>query len=169
LSNVTGTATLHIPIDAHGVEHDASASIEVVGEGRQHDVEVPLRDLDSFGFTDLDFIKIDTEGHEGTIIAGAKATIRASFPAMLIEIEQRHLRSEKIEDLFQRLLALGYRGYFQRGQRLSPIENFDLARDQSRAAFESGSGPYINNFLFLAEQRIQSGEYSRFLSEWAPA
>lgn len=167
LSSAPGTATLHIPIDDHGVEHDASASIEAARDGRQHDVEVPLRDLDSFGFDDLDFIKIDTEGHEGSVLAGAERTIRASSPAMLIEIEQRHLRSESIEDLFGRILALGYRGYFLGGQRLEPLGKFDLSRDQSLAAFESKSSSYINNFLFLADSRIESGQHQELLSKWA--
>lgn len=169
LSDGAGTATLHIPIDDHGIEHDASASIEKVNEGRQHDIEVAVRDLDSFGYDDLDFIKIDTEGHEGSVLAGAQVTIRASFPALLIEIEQRHLRSDPIAELFQRILVVGYRGYFQRGTHLEPIARFDPARDQSLAAFEAKSGPYINNFLFLAERRIQAGDYRKLLSDWAPA
>lgn len=166
LSSAAGLATLHIPIDEQGVEHDASASIETPGSGRQHDIEVPLRDLDSYGFDDLDFIKIDTEGHEGSVLAGASATIRASYPAMLIEIEQRHLGAEPIGSLFERILAMGYRGYYLLGQRLEPLAGFDPARDQSMIAFETKSGRYINNFLFLAETRIKSGAYQDVLSRW---
>ena len=166
LSSAAGSATLHIPIDEQGVEHDASASIGAPGSGRQHDIEVTLRDLDSFGFDDLDFIKIDTEGHEGSVLAGASATIRASNPAMLIEIEQRHLGAEPIGALFERILAMGYRGYYRLGSRLEPLAAFDPAEDQSITAFESKSGRYINNFLFLAEARIKSGDYQDLLSRW---
>ena len=166
LSSEAGNATLHVPIDEQGIEHDASASIEAVAEGLSHDIDVQLRPLDSFGFSDLDFIKIDTEGHESSVLAGARKTIDASHPALLIEIEQRHNRDEPVAAIFDRIIGLGYQGFFLRDQKLRPIEQFDVARDQSTAAFVENSGNYLNNFVFLAASRLAAGTYAPLARRW---
>ena len=41
--------------------------------------------LDSYGFTDVDFIKIDVEGVEIEVVTGARETIVANRPWMVIE------------------------------------------------------------------------------------
>ena len=52
--------------------------------------EVELRTLDSYGFEDVAFIKIDVEGHEEAVLAGAGDTLVRAKPVLLIEIEERH-------------------------------------------------------------------------------
>lgn len=41
--------------------------------------------LDSYGFETLDYLKIDVEGYEPAVLAGAEATIRRCRPVILIE------------------------------------------------------------------------------------
>ena len=82
LSNQSGSANLHIPIDGSGVEHDASASIEQSGFTKARDQLVSLQTLDSFQFDNVALIKIDVEGHEYSVIEGAVGTIAASRPAL---------------------------------------------------------------------------------------
>jgi len=41
--------------------------------------------LDSFGFTEVDFIKIDCEGYEYPILMGAEQTILANKPVIIVE------------------------------------------------------------------------------------
>ena len=45
-----------------------------------------LATLDSYGFKRVGFIKIDVEGSEMEVLAGARETIRTNRPAMLIEL-----------------------------------------------------------------------------------
>lgn len=156
LSDAAGTAQLHIPVDASGTEHDASASIEDHAFSRSREQPIPLRTLDSFGFSDARLIKIDVEGHESKVIAGAGTTLARSRPALLIEIEQRHL-ARPVGDVFRQVEHHGYRGFFLQDGRLRPLADFDPARHQSASGFAGGL--YINNFLFLHEVRLQAGEY----------
>lgn len=54
-----------------------------VGKGGD---EVEARTIDSFGFSDVSLMKIDVEGHEAKVLAGAEKTIRALHPMIIIEI-----------------------------------------------------------------------------------
>ncbi|MBI1244355.1 MAG: FkbM family methyltransferase [Alphaproteobacteria bacterium] len=47
--------------------------------------EIPLISIDSLRFPRLDFLKIDVEGMEEEVLAGASATIGAMKPMMLVE------------------------------------------------------------------------------------
>lgn len=47
---------------------------------------IPVRTIDSFGFHDVDMIKIDVEGHEYQVTQGALETIQRCRPAVMIEI-----------------------------------------------------------------------------------
>ena len=49
-------------------------------------VEVPCRTIDSYGWTDVDAIKIDVEGSELFVIEGAEQTIKTCRPAVQVEI-----------------------------------------------------------------------------------
>jgi FkbM family methyltransferase len=48
-------------------------------------VRVPVRTLDTFALTRIDFLKIDTEGYERHVLAGGLETIRRERPAVLVE------------------------------------------------------------------------------------
>lgn len=163
LSNCSGSASLHIPVDEAGVEHDASASIENAGLAQTRDQLVSLQTLDSYHFEGLSLIKIDVEGHEYSVIEGATTTIASSKPALLIEIEQRHI-DRPIADVFQKILGFGYKGFFLGESGLTPLARFDVARHQSMENFGISNEPYINNFLFLHETRIENGEYGDLIN-----
>lgn len=163
LSNRAGTANLHIPIDGSGVEHDASASIEHSGFGKIREQMVELKTLDSYGFSDISLIKIDVEGHEYSVIEGAADTIASSKPALLVEIEQRHI-DRPIGDVFKKILQFGYEGSFLGLKGLVQLEHFDAAHDQTMKKFGSPRGGYINNFLFLHRSRLLGGDYTGLMN-----
>jgi len=50
---------------------------------------IPLKQLDSFNFVDVDMIKIDVEGYEEEILKGAMQTILINKPVLVIE-QQKH-------------------------------------------------------------------------------
>lgn len=168
LSDRAGTAELVIPHGDDGVRHPAAASIAAYAAARGDRIAVPTQRIDHFGFDPPAFIKIDVEGHEAAALAGARQTIAVAAPAMLIEIEQRHI-AEPIAAAFARVLALGYQGFFLDAGRLRPLGEFDRERHQSTQAFAQARGGYCNNFLFLAQTRLSRGDYRGLLQRWAAA
>lgn len=48
-------------------------------------VPVTLYPLDAFGFTDVDFIKVDTDGFEMRIVQGAIETLTNNSPVLILE------------------------------------------------------------------------------------
>jgi FkbM family methyltransferase len=168
LSDHTGTIVLRIPIDASGVEHDASASVEPHAFVHAREQVIELRRLDSFGFEGVTFIKIDVEGHEYNVLCGATSLLAKARPAVLVEIEQRHLQ-RPIGDVFSLLVNAGYRGWFLDGAILKSIDAFDVHRDQAASAFGVQGQRYINNFLFLAQDRVAETRYGRLLEAFGAA
>jgi len=69
---------------------------------------VPAMPLDEVGTPACHFIKIDVEGMEGEVIAGAKKTIAKSRPILYVEND----RVEKSAALIEQILALDYRLYW---------------------------------------------------------
>jgi FkbM family methyltransferase len=77
LSDVNDTLALLVPED--GVV-DASGRSRIVETGDSSTVDISARTLDSFGFDDVDLVKIDVEGHERSVIAGARETLLRCKP-----------------------------------------------------------------------------------------
>ena len=117
-------------------------------------IPISVRTLDEFAIPNVGFLKIDVEGLELDVLEGAIKTISRDRPAMLIEIEQRYHPERSITDIFDRLGALGYRGYFVLNRRLHSIAHFDVHRMQT--ALHDSSPDYVNNFLFLTRE-LRSG------------
>lgn len=56
-------------------------------------VDVQLRTLDSYGFEDVDIIKVDVEGHEFDVVQGAEQTILKYHPVVQLEmVEHQPIR-----------------------------------------------------------------------------
>jgi FkbM family methyltransferase len=69
-----------------------------------------VRSLDSYGFTDVDFIKIDAEGYEPLIALGAMKTITRCLPVILFERKNHPTRyGYKRDSIIEILEPLGYR------------------------------------------------------------
>ena len=58
---------------------------------------IPLKTLDSFNFTNVDMIKIDVEGFEEEILAGAMGTIKLNKPILVIEQQKHEYQDDMID------------------------------------------------------------------------
>lgn len=158
-----GTAELEVPIvGGKAARGSASLAHSVSGHpgfgdglqlSRSDDpgverILVKVRPLDAFGFTGIRAIKIDVEGAELEVIAGATETLARCRPALLIEIEQRH-HSDSIDRVFETMEALGYSGSFLvPGSGFRPTCEFQPEVHQQLASCGRRHSLYINNFLF---------------------
>lgn len=148
-----GVLPLVIPSAEHGDRALASLGREP-GEGAiVHQVDVVR--LDDMGFTDVGFVKIDVEGHEREVIAGAHALLSEQRPRLLLEAEQRHL-DFPIADLFQEVTALGYEGWLLEDGRWRPLADFDVQRHQLDHLDDVRGSAYINNFLFVPSEEAMT-------------
>lgn len=73
LGEVDGQAELTIP--------EANTGMAYLKEGSG----IAIKTLDSYGFRDIDFIKIDCEGYEFPIVKGASETLKRCRPVVIVE------------------------------------------------------------------------------------
>ncbi|MFT5663262.1 MAG: FkbM family methyltransferase [Gammaproteobacteria bacterium] len=152
LSKVAGSALLHVPVDAAGIEHDSSGSVELIESESTLDQQVELRKLDGYNFENVKFIKIDVEGHESDVVEGAAVTIKSMTPMMLIEIEQRH-NGKPVLEMINKIRELGYEAYFLRKGKLVSVNEFLPERDQNPKNLGNAAQEYINNFIFIHKSK----------------
>jgi FkbM family methyltransferase len=95
------------------------------------------------------FIKIDVEGHEKEVLLGGLELIKITRPIILMECENRHLHEETVEDIFNILLNLDYKGFFfLKGKKIS-IDKFSAEIHQKNGLGRFWEAKeYINNFVF---------------------
>jgi FkbM family methyltransferase len=79
-------------------------------------IKVPMKTLDSFGLTNVNFIKIDVEGHEKEVLEGSvKTIIENDYPKILFESwdethENRNYPAIKLrKELFEFINSLEYK------------------------------------------------------------
>ena len=70
------------------VAFDSSEGMTAVGHGGNR---VQLRTLDAYELTNVSLIKIDVEGFEPKVLAGARQTIRRERPAVIVEINPANM------------------------------------------------------------------------------
>jgi FkbM family methyltransferase len=80
---------------------------------------VPVMNIDSLQLPACQFMKIDVEGQEQSVIAGAAATIARCRPALYVENDRRH----QSPDLLRQILNLDYACYWHLPPLYAP-DNF---------------------------------------------
>lgn len=115
-------------------------------KGERGVVQVETRTLDSYALDNIGFIKIDVEGFEHMVLAGAKETLNLCRPTMLIELEERHTEIA-IKLLVEEVEAYGYEAYFLRNRQLTPFTQFDPETEHRNPVTRLN---YVNNFVFFA-------------------
>lgn len=151
LSDHSGEATLKIPIIA-GRENSYRSSIQANPEAHRA-IAVTVATLDSYTLPEVDFIKIDVEGHEEETLAGAAETLVRHQPTVLVEAEERH-RAGSVDAVRRRFAELGYVGFFLFDDVVRTIEDFDPSIHQLEPdSLGARSATYVNNFIFVPPHR----------------
>jgi len=142
-SDGNGRATIHVPVIDGKPAYGYSSCETSRPNGSEMQIAIETRTIDSFVFDDVALMKIDVEGHELSVLHGARETIARHHPALIIEAEERH-RSGAVESIANFLAQFGYKGEFLVNSIAHPLENFSVANYQTRPETKG----YICNFIF---------------------
>lgn len=144
LSDVSGTAEFLVPKTAHGYSNQGGSLSRIKVEGEPCGaLSVETARLDDLGIANVGFMKIDVEGFECQVLAGARETLRRDRPNLLVEIEERHTK-RPLAEMIAEICGYGYRCLALRAGTLTAFERLDL--DHGRMHPLDG---YIFNFVFL--------------------
>lgn len=157
-SDAPGWVTLQVPLSSSGAYQAQLSSIEgpPKGSSEYEAFEVRATSVDNIvaASPSVSLIKIDVEGHEQAVLDGARETLRRHRPALVVEIEQRHLRGKAVADIVEPLVEQGYECHCLGGGRSFPWSEFELERDQLAHLDEDdrllpqNAAKYTNNFVF---------------------
>lgn len=159
LSDAPGQARLRIPVIDGQLFTGLSSLDSPAGEGTEfRDIEVETATLDSVYGGNVGFIKIDVEGHEDAVLAGARQIIARCRPRVQIEIVE-YLSPGGLQRTADFFAAYGYRGFFVHDGRLKPLSEFDresMQREELVAGYGAGIGrttfgKYVANFFFFPD------------------
>lgn len=116
LSDEYGKSDFRIPIE--GRRHVTTrASLIFSGEGESRNIDVTT--LDSYGYSEVGFMKIDVEGVEEKVIVGGINTIKSNNPILLIEMSWDNGNSKRCHDIFDFLVGISYRPIVIEKSRIS--------------------------------------------------
>jgi Methyltransferase FkbM domain len=136
--------------------HDGEAAIALASlEPDVSDMQTETRrvrttTLDTLAERDIGFVKIDVEGHEMSVLRGARKLIERQRPFFLVEAEDRH-KPGAVAAVRAFFAELGYAGFFVFGVRTYDISELtadmvdtsEITRPIDRRAMR-----YVNNFFF---------------------
>tara|TARA_B100000424_G_scaffold254011_1_gene231668 strand:+ start:35 stop:655 length:621 start_codon:yes stop_codon:yes gene_type:complete len=111
--NITESNVVLYPYGLSSHSHNAEQGTKdthlnfVLGDTAPRDGDIECRALDSFDFTDIDYIKIDVDGFEIPVLKGAQETLRKNNPVVNIEMKQRK-RPKIVSQCRTILYRLGY-------------------------------------------------------------
>ena len=87
----------------HTAQQGFNSTVLVQGDG-----DIQCLTLDSFKIDNIDFIKIDVDGHEVPLLEGATETLKRNTPVINIEMKRKK-RPDVVHRVEQILKDLGYR------------------------------------------------------------
>ena len=153
LSDHEGEAELHVPTGA-GEETGGQPSLlppqgTTVPETR---LKVTTRRLDQMGHTNVGFIKVDVEGHERQVVAGAAKLLEEQRPLLLVELHG--YEDEDPYRLLQEIKAPDYTGWFLNSGHWCELEKFCAGVHARTEEAGARSRCYRKNFLFVPREQI---------------
>ncbi len=153
LSDKEGTAMLRLPAAKSGMLKAGRGTIEEANAlagmgGAAKSFQVATRRLDDYAIADVGFIKIDVEGHEMAVLAGAGETIARCRPRLLVEANDAHAPGA-VDRLVAWAEAAGYEIFYLSGNALHLLGKNERAPDN------------IENFILLPGENGQLAEAIR--------
>jgi FkbM family methyltransferase len=138
--------------------------------GRVQRLTCPIKTLDTSvaeeGIGKIDALKIDVEGAEWMVLAGAKHTLDESDPVIMLEISMKNLADEMLRHLRPALVELEERGF--RMLRIMPF-TFELKEFwHVGEIFEQPENVISGNYFLARAATGKFAELERLYQELAP-
>lgn len=134
---------------------NASIAINEDFDGTFVKVPIRLETLDGFlsnvsNAGEIDFIKMDIEGHEDFCLRGGTHTLSANRPTILMEVNKPYyrLRNVSVDSAFAQLLPPGYQTFHQQGRSWERIQSLDECDE-------------LDNVFFVPNEKV-AGKYAKF-------
>lgn len=133
LSDVNGSGTLNT-FDENWTNRGMSSLVSSGSGALEKKIEIPLITLDRFvddhKITKIDFIKIDIQGAELLFLKGARKTLNQLAPCLIMEISSVDLSDAVLtpKDIFDELIRLGYRKFYNLVSNGFELESFDVTK-----------------------------------------
>jgi FkbM family methyltransferase len=110
-------------------------------------IKIKLRKFDKLfsnthSFKDIDFIKIDVEGHELEVLKGMNKFLKKSKPIFLIEIEKRH--NVSFDKVFLFFRDKNYKSYILKNKKI-------LVNINKKEFNKIINNQTYNNFFFISD------------------
>src|SRR5262245_15200321 len=141
--------TAEISSVASSLETDAVAEFEPVS------FVIETRTIDGLNLGEIGFMKITAEGHELSILRGARRTIESDHCNLMVTLQNR-LKPGLREDATAWLEDRGYDGFFMRNGTLHPVRDFSPHFQLPQNAPQPDgfrAGEYIFRFVFVHQSR----------------
>lgn len=109
--------------------------------------EVKLSTIDNFQFNNVDIIKVDVEGYEFPVIAGAEETIDSQRPVVQIEMYENfpYRYGYKLQDILDWFKEKDYDVYLHDGTKLDHIWRF----------YKDDQDQFIDRFFVPREMNVE--------------
>lgn len=158
LGAADGEITIRTPVDALGRRMDALSTAALQNDfalfGHDQSVATVVQQARlSELFTSnarVGFVKIDVEGFENEVLAGATELIKRDHPIFLIEISKTH--NPSFEEALKFLEKLGYKGYSITDNAILDSMRSDIMAQPSTIDGNSETSPQWD-FIFIHESQ----------------
>ena len=154
LSEHAGVEELMVPSGPFGeTGGQASLAPPRFQSGPVEKIVVQTKRLDEMGHTDVGFVKIDVEGYERSVLAGAAGLIEKERPVILVELHG--YRDEDPMILFREITAPNYSGWFYFSGHPFAIEQFQLNVHATLENAGVRGRCYRQNFIFVPREKLE--------------
>ena len=147
LTETSGEVELIVPHNRKGWSSNGAA-LGRTGDSDFVALKIPGRSIDDLDIGPIGFIKIDTEGHEMSVLKGGLKTLEGHRPNLFVEIEELHL-GERDPEVIRFLKDLNYDGFFLKDGVLTNITQFSTEKYQDKESLLVSGHRYIKDFIFL--------------------
>lgn len=104
-------------------------------------------------YSNIDFIKIDVEGHEAKVLKGASKTVQKFRPIILCESENKHLLplGTSVQEVLKHfMLDFKYNCFYYMNGNLHPYNERIVPASKMSKEYQ-----YIYNWLLIPEEKVQ--------------